>query len=372
MTAWLLVLNVFLVIQFGFVVWNLSCYPVLRKGIGEASDLSLSILIPARNEEERLPELLESLVQETCRPLEVLVLNDHSTDRTAEVVQSYTENYPWIRMIEGAPLPEGWMGKNFACHQLSQEAKGDWFLFLDADVRLQPGTLHSLAGEMADQKTGLLTGFPRQEVQTWMEKAIVPFMLFTIACHLPIWLVRGSRRPEFIAAHGGFLLVERHCYRDSGGHAHIRNQMVEDMALAQLIKSGGWPVTLAKIDDWVWMRMYTSSKEVFQGYQKNIFPGVGRRVSLVLGMMGLYMLLYVLPLILFLVGLLSGEVVIGFALAWLLGLLIKAWIDRKHHLPIWVSFFLPVSVLILCVIATASMYSGLTKRGYHWKGRRYI
>lgn len=370
MSLSLVIIIIFLGLQFFFVIWNIRQYPSWTKRTG-SKNLSVSILIPARNEEERLPGLLESLISQTNRPLEVLVLNDHSTDHTAKVVAQYAERYAWIQLVEGSPLPKGWLGKPFACHQLSERAKGEWLLFLDADVRLDSEALALAIGEADEQKTGLITGFPRQVVRTWMEKLVVPLMLFTIACHLPIRFVRKSRKPEFCAAHGGFMFVESACYKDVGGHASIYDQMVEDMELAKLIKKKGYPVTLAKIDDSVWMRMYESGSQVFRGYQKNIFPGVGRNLFLLLLVLVMYLFLYVYPFLALILSLILGKAILLAIVACLLGMLIKSWIDWQHRLPFWLGAFQPVSILLFCVIALASVYGSFSKKGYIWKGRRY-
>ncbi|WP_422660916.1 glycosyltransferase [Paenibacillus sp. EC2-1] len=380
-----LITLIILMIQLLFVIWNVRQMPKLEKTNNfKESDRSplISILIPARNEERNIGECLASLVQSNYKNLQILVLDDRSEDRTPEIVKSFASQDERIKLIEGSPLPSGWAGKVFACHQLSRHAAGEWWLFMDADARVAPDGITSTLQLAKKQGRGLITGFPYQEVRTFFEKLIVPLMTFTIACHLPVRLVRKSRDPKFVAAHGAFMFINRESYRVSGGHSAIKDQIVDDMALARRMKEVGEPVTLAYVHTSISMRMYHNSKEVWNGFRKNIYAGLGRRISLLLPILITYFMLYVLPSLLLLVFLLdwiispnspvaTSEMFFWATACMLLGMGVKFAADRNSGQPGWLSICMPLSTMLLILLALDSCRGAYSSKGYQWKGRKY-
>ncbi|MEK3884636.1 glycosyltransferase family 2 protein [Paenibacillus sp. PL2-23] len=365
--------------QLLFVLWNLSQLPKLGRWNTSTGSAKLSVLIPARNEEERIGACLQSVSEEPLDDMEVLVLDDRSTDGTAELVRRAAEADSRMKLVQGQELPPGWTGKSYACHQLAEAASGDWLLFLDADARLAPGAVASAMAGAARQGKGMITGFPLQRTATWLEKLVVPMMMFTIACHLPIRLVRHSRDARFAAAHGAFVLVHRDSYRKAGGHAANRGHLVDDVQLAKAMKEAGEPLTLADVRGLVSMRMYGNAREVWNGYKKNMFAGLGRSRALLLTVVAAYSAMYLVPPAAALAGglsLLAGGTDIGVWLlpaivCWLLGMAVKAVVDVKNGQPIWLSALLPASIAALCAIAIASWWSAGRQGGYEWKGRTY-
>ena len=370
-----------LFIQLLFVLWNSAQLPKLGEvqqhtihpGAGARTAPYLSVLIPARDEAGNIAACLSSIL--ACRNeglrFEVLVLDDRSSDATAELAASTGDHR--VRVLPGRELPGGWLGKSHACAQLAEAAKGQWLLFLDADIRLQPGALEAALITASAQGSGLVTGFPRQQVGTWLEKLIVPLMNFTILCHLPIPLVRGSRDSRFVAAHGGFMLIHQDTYAQCGGHAAIRSDLVDDMALARAVKHTGNPVSLVNIVDYTAMRMYHNSREVWNGYRKNIYAGLGRKPLLLLGIFSVYFLLYVLPLALLGYALITGQgVVAGWAMiAVAAGMGIKRISDAFGKQPVWLCLFISASIFCLIIIGISSWWGSRPGKGYEWKGRHY-
>lgn len=424
MVSFLWVVSGLLVLQGCFVLWNLSQLPDVAKLGAAAPDREpsrsirsgaaapgarddyasaggspkqkplVSVLVPARDEERNLPGCLASVLSQQGVPLELLVLDDRSTDRTALLARGFALRDPRVRLIHGAELPEGWTGKAFACHQLAAEASGEWLLFLDADARLAEGAVARLLQAAQTAGRGLLTGFPRQVVGTRLEKWIVPLMMFTVACHLPIRFVRASRKPEFAAAHGACMLIHREAYDETGGHAAVRDRLVEDVELARKVKRTGRPLLLADVHREVYMRMYRSAGEVWRGYRKNIYPGLGRRPELLLALVAVYAVLYVFPGLSALSAsaiwlgralaaaagwyggdVLSPRLIPGFFLpglaGYLLGSLIKSKVDRKNGLSWRLGWTLPVGIGCLLVLAVDSWRFSRQGKGYEWKGRRY-
>lgn len=279
-----------------------------------------------------------------------------------------------MKVMAGGELPEGWLGKSYACYQLVNAASGEWLLFLDADIRLKPGALEKALAMAEAQGEGLITGFAYQHTGTWLEKLVVPLMSFTILCHLPIPLVRTSQDPRFIAAHGGFMLIHKDSYKRCGGHEAIRSNIVDDMALARAVKKAGDQVTLADITDEAEMRMYHNASEVWKGYRKNIYAGLGRSPLILLAVLSMYMLLYVFPLGAFISFSVTGQ---AEEAAWalsasLLGIAIKRVSDASAKQSVWLCLLISVSILCLVAIAISSWWGSRTGQGYEWKGRRYL
>lgn len=391
-------ITVILLAQLGFAWWNASLLvPLGERGRPrrrcvlarrtvrtvtspkrlpvEEKALKLTICIPARNEARNIGDCLRSILKDDAGRYvkEILVLDDRSTDETALIVSRIAKQDARIRLLSGKDLPAGWMGKSYACHQLSQAASGSWLLFLDADVRLHEGALEAAMTDARQQGSGLITGFPYQRTGTWMERLVVPMMLFTVICHLPMIGVQKSKNPLFVAAHGAFMLIDRDSYDAIGGHEAIRSGLVDDMALARRVKQAGRPVILADVRYHLSMRMYASGTEVWHGYRKNIFEGVGRSSILLGCMLTLYACLYLLP-------------PLGVGMIWLMGLRESAWwaaaatltgmavkwtTDRSGGQNPWLCLLLPISVACLSAIAISSWKAGITGKGYIWKGRRY-
>ena len=373
-----IILTAALGVQLIFALWNATCLPKIRSFPADRlqqQDTLVSVLIPARNERLHIEGCLESVLASdtTGYRMEVLVLDDRSEDETAALVQAIADRDARVRLLEGVHPSAGWMGKSHACHQLVQEAKGEWFMFVDADVRLEPEAIRHTVAAGCDLGRGLVTGFPYQVAKTWMEKLVVPMMVFTIISHLPIFMIRRSSSPVFVAATGAFLLIHRSSYEASGGHAAIQGDLVDDMSLAKAVKRAGHPVMLADVHEWVSTRMYQNGTEVWNGYKKNMYEGTGRRDVLLLGALFMYTLMYLVPPLGLLFGLLSGSsTAIWFGLiGTLLGMGVKRVADQTGGQPWWLACLQPVSMACVIGIGMASWRAGRSGKGYVWKGRRY-
>lgn len=371
MTLFLSIIGGTLLLQFLFVWWNLRQFPRLAHVDRKITKPSLSILIPARDEADRIEECLLSIVNQTMLPSEILVLNDNSSDETAYIVKELAKRYPIITLLEGKPLEKGWLGKSYACHQLALAAKSNWYLFLDADVRLERNAMEAIS-VLTKQEKGMISGFPKQQVDSWLEKIVVPMMMFLVACHLPVKLVRASSDPRFAAAHGGFILIEQKVYNQIGGHSAIRSTLIDDIELARLVKKHGFTFTLAQISEYVSMKMYQNAAEVWSGYRKNIFQGVNRNFFLLFLVFGYYSLLYLVPPIFVVIGIMSESALLYPGIMFMMaGAAIKAIIDRANRLPWYYGFLIPLSICMVIVIGLDSVRIAWSKKGYLWKGRSY-
>ncbi|TYP79506.1 glycosyltransferase [Paenibacillus methanolicus] len=371
-------------VQLLFALWNLSSLPNLggtgegRRRLADGNDPGnsaplFSVLIPARDEAANIGDCLKSVLAEPSTLIEVTVLDDGSRDGTAAVARRAALDDRRASIIAGIPKPDGWTGKAFACHQLAQAARGEWWLFLDADARLEHGALAAAMDTALIQRQGLVTGFPRQVTRTWLERLVVPLMNFTIACHLPIRFVRGSDDPKFVAAHGAFMLVHADSYREAGGHAANPNHLVDDMQLARAFKKAKLPVSLVDISAYVYMRMYADGASVWSGYRKNIYAGTGRNGWLLTAIMLFYGALYVLPPAALAASVLTRQVdwMTGASAGTLLGVALKYVVDRRGRQPLPHALLLPPGIAALIGIALASWRDAARGVGYEWKGRRY-
>lgn len=231
----------------------------------------VSVLIPARNEAGHIQELIYDLLRLRSSFLEIIVCDDHSSDQTLSLMQQIARKEPSVRIIQSESLPPGWLGKNFACHQLAKEAKGDYFLFLDADVRTGRGCIWNAVRLMQKERFGLVSIFPMQIMFSWGEKLTVPVMNYILLSLLPLIGVRKTGRfPSIAAANGQFMLFDASVYRVMSPHAYFRNQKVEDIAIARFFKSRRIKIACLLGDERITCRMYSGYREAVNGFARNI------------------------------------------------------------------------------------------------------
>ncbi|HEV2399143.1 MAG TPA: glycosyltransferase family 2 protein [Candidatus Sulfotelmatobacter sp.] len=233
----------------------------------------LSVIVPARNEEASLAACLESLVSQPGIDFEIIVVNDHSTDRTREIAESFAK----VRVVEAGPLPAGWTGKNNAVATGAQEAKAEWLLFTDADTIHLPGSLARSLREAKEHNSDLLSYSPEQIAVTFWEMAVLPVIFAELARQYPPSKVSDPNSPE-AAANGQFLLIRREVYDAIGGHAVVATDILEDVALARRVKASGYKLRFRYAADAVRTRMYRNFAQLREGWTKNLallFPKPG-------------------------------------------------------------------------------------------------
>jgi hypothetical protein len=253
---------------------NLSFYrPLPPLGLQRAR---ASVLIPARNEEAHIADALRSVQQSAGLDFEIVVLDDGSTDRTAEIVREIADDDSRVRLETAQPLPPGWCGKNFACHQLAALARHPLLVFMDADVRItRPDSLARLAEFVEQSKASLVSGVPHEETRTLGEKLIIPLIHFVLLGFLPVERMRRSTDPAFAAACGQILAVRRDAYERAGGHGAIAGRIHDAVALTRLLRSHGFSTDLFDATDTFRCRMYRTAAEVWHGFAKNAHEGLG-------------------------------------------------------------------------------------------------
>lgn len=225
----------------------------------------VSIIVPARNEEACLENCLRSLARQDGIPFEVIVVDDGSTDRTRAIAESFTG----VRVMAAPPLPEGWCGKSNAVAFGARHARGDWFLFTDADTIHKPGSLARAVGEAEKHRADLLSYSPQQIVKSFWERAIMPVIFAELAATFRPREVSDPRSPA-AAANGQYLLIRRHAYELIGGHSAIAHTLLEDVDLARSVKEAGGRLVFRYGGDAVKTRMYRNFRQLREGWTKNL------------------------------------------------------------------------------------------------------
>ncbi|MFC4170882.1 glycosyltransferase [Microvirga sp. GCM10011540] len=244
------------------------------------ADTLVSIIVPARNEATNIAPALDCALASVGVPVEVLVIDDGSTDATAEIVRAYAARDGRVRLLTAPPLEDGWTGKVHACHHAALAARGTHFLFADADVRLAPNAAAILAGHAQASDAKLVSAVPRQIMKSLGEWLIVPTINFLMLGYLPMGFMRLSRDPGLGAACGQLVLVEAQAYRAAGGHEAIRSLIHDGIQLARLFRRKGYMTDLLPGDRLASCRMYKSFREAWAGFAKNAHEGMATPVAL--------------------------------------------------------------------------------------------
>lgn len=344
----------------------------------------LSILVPARNEERCIEACVRSLVQQHYEQLEVLVLNDHSSDATAAIVQHLIAELPKaqanrLRLLQGEPLPPGWVGKNFACHQLARHAQGEVLLFTDADTVHQPQAALATIQAMRGLGVTLLTAQPEQELYSVGERLVVPLLNFTLLTLLPIALVYTRPEPALGTGNGQYLCFQRATYEAIGGHLSVKEHILEDVRLARATKAAGYRMAFVDGYKIVSCRMYRSFAEVWAGFSKNLFALYNFSLPFALSSLLLNLILFVLPPALLLAApflAFPPPLLILAAAVYTLAVLMRMAVTLRFTStmkPIMLLLCLlhPLSMLLECLIIVNSIRWHYRKQGVTWKGRQY-
>jgi chlorobactene glucosyltransferase len=367
-----------LLVFLGIVLKNLGDLPRLPFVSGGGSFApKVSLLVPARNEELNIEACVSSLLAQRYPDFEVIVLDDHSSDGTLDALRriAATPSGARLRILRGRELPAGWHGKAWACQQLGEAAAGELLLFTDADTRHQPDALPRAVEAMQRSGAGMLSLTPAQQMWSFWEKLIVPLVYHILFSYLPIAMVSKSPSPAFCYAIGQFILFRREAYEKIGGHRSVCDNIVEDVWLCKAVKRSGGNVAVFNGTDVVSCRMYRGFGELWKGFSKNLFAGLGNSVPGFVALMALVVLLYIAPYGFLASSLLHGEH--SLASFWLptaqigVALLIRIIIALKFRQPLWSALLHALSQVMLMLIAFNSFRRTVFGKGPEWKGRNY-
>lgn len=320
---------------------------------------SVALLVPMRDEARRLSSVLPGLFHSGA-PVVVFV-DDESTDESVQVVLEAVPQAPRdvaVTVVRGASRPAGWVGKTWACAQLAECTDAEVLVFCDADVLLAPGAVHLILQEMDRQEADVLSVFCRQRAGGWGERLLVPLINDVVLCFLPFPLLRAPA-PAAATASGALLAFRRSAYEQLGGHARVRSQVVEDLALARLTRRAGLRLGLALGGCAAQVRMYDGYPSVVAGLGRGLLPAVGGRRWLLVAGLAWHLLAYTAPILL-------ARRSSRWAAALGLGLLERLVVEAKTGGADW-----PATALVgLSPVAAVPVVAQALRRGQNWKGRR--
>jgi glycosyltransferase involved in cell wall biosynthesis len=356
--AWLIFS--FTVLQLLVALINLISRPHL-KNVPPANEGLVSVLIPVRNEAHNIQYILDDLIRQAYKNIEILVFDDESEDNSAALISKFAGRDSRIRLISSKGLPSGWLGKMHACHVLSQEANGEYFLFLDADVRIRENAIMKAVAYMHKHSSGLLSVFPKQVMKTTGEWLTVPTMNYILLSLLPLIFVRYSKFSSLSAANGQFMLFQASLYKTFLPHEKMKTNPVEDIAIARLFKKNRIRIACLVGDETIRCRMYDGFDAAVHGFSKNItaFFGNSFLIAVLFWLVttaGFIAILSFLPV----------EIFILYLIFYLLIRVMVSLISRQSVLLNLV-FIIPHQIAIGIFIIRA--FINTISNRYLWKGR---
>jgi chlorobactene glucosyltransferase len=339
-----------------------------------AAGTPVSVVIPARNEAAVIETVVRSVLASTYEPLELLVVDDRSTDDTASIVQRLAEEDSRVRLVPGEPVPEGWYGKPWACLQGYRAARGDIILFTDADTRHEPELLARAVGALRQERADLVTVAPRQRCVTFWERLVMPQVWLLLALRYHPSRVNRATRARDVIANGQFILVPRESYEAVGTHRIVRGEVAEDLALAQAFQRAARRIHFAFAERLMETRMYHSLPHLVEGWSKNMYLG-GRRSfpenpvlrALVPVMLAASFAFWLVPPAALVLA--AGGLVPAAVAATALSAVFWMMISYGMKIPAWYGLLYPLGALVGLYIGLRSTWRGA--RRVEWRGRVY-
>ena len=353
----------------------------------------ISVCIPARNEERNIRTCVGAALAQDYPNLEVIVLDDRSTDKTSEILHELImksgsslpylhKRVPALHIIDGSDLPEGWAGKPHALYQAAAAAHGDWLCFIDADTFLSPTALSSCLAKAIETKADMFTIMTFQIMGSFWEKVVMPLVMTALSVGFSPRKVNDPDRRDAIA-NGQFILIRRSVYEAIGGHKSVRDQIVEDKAISEQVTWNGHRLIVADGQAVAKTRMYTSLPEMWEGWTKNIYLGLRDQKGLLyLGVFGaavaliaaLFLPIWPLLGIAWLLndgGWMAGIVLLESLVFW--GYLIKtrARVARSMDISPWYALTTPLGAAVFAAMMITSAFRVISGKGVTWKGRLY-
>lgn len=352
-----------------WTIFNSFFMPALPAKPSVSGQPLLSVLVPMRNEERNVKALIASLKGSTYPNCEFIILNDKSTDRTQQLLDAETSGDTRFTLLQGAELPAGWVGKVHACHQLQQAASGDYLMFVDADINFSPEAFTQSLALLQKTQAKSLSGFPAFEVAPFLSKLLVPMQHFVVFFHLPLPLANYTTFSAATAAHGAWMLFDRKTYEAIGGHRGVHSSLVEDVHISREIKKAGHRMLLANITKSVSSKMYETNAEVWEGFLKNSYTGIGRSPLMAVVLALFYTAFYISPLFIAAYGLITLQWL--FFIPYLLILLQQFYVMVRTGQNPALAVLMPLQAGAMIAVLLHAMKKSWSKQAYSWKGRNY-
>lgn len=343
----------------------------------------VSICIPARNEANSIERCVRSALDQKYVNHRVFVLDDGSTDDTPEILNKLSNDFnDKLTVLSGAPKPKGWLGKSWACHQLSEKASGEIIIFIDADTWLEPQTTSKVVRTMGRDVVDMITLWPEQKLGSFWEKTVIPLVYFALLTllptryvyELPRWIpsfLRQKAAPQFAAACGQFMAFRRKAYNAIGGHQSVKNEVVEDVELAKNIKRAGFSMKMYHGRATVHCRMYSSSQALWEGFRKNFLAGFDHNILLFTVMAILHFIAFIVPALAlpFLLFWGTWQSIILCLVAVTVMLLQRLFINRWFNWDLGYSLLHPVGVIWFQLLGIQVLQDHFNNDSATWKDR---
>jgi len=342
----------------------------------------ISVCIPARNEERNIRLCIEAILMQDYPSFEVVVLEDRSIDSTPEILRGLAAGEERLKIISGVDPPKGWAGKPHALFQAASLARGEWLCFVDADTFLSPTTLSACYAKAIETNADMFTIMTFQILGSFWEKVVMPIVMTALSVGFSPRKVNDPTSKDAIA-NGQFILIKRAVYYAIGGHERVKDQIVEDKAIAEQVKWNGYRLVVANGYSVARTRMYTSLSEMWEGWTKNIYLGLSDRPSrLMLGAFGAFLALVaalILPLwplsgcLWYLRGggWLALTVIAQSLILWSIVIFVRARVSIGMGISPWYALTLPLGAAVFAAMMFTSTWRILSGKGVTWKGRVY-
>lgn len=342
----------------------------------------ISVCIPARNEERNIRTCVEAVLNQDYPNLEVIVLDDRSTDSTLEILRQHAAQNGRLKVVSGSDLPAGWAGKPHALYQASAIARGDWLCFIDADTFLEPSALSSCHTKAMETHADMFTIMTFQILGSFWERTVMPLVMTALSVGFSPRKVNDPKTKDAIA-NGQFILIKRSVYDAIGGHASVRDSIVEDKEISQRVKWNGYCLVVADGRRVAKTRMYTSLPEMWEGWTKNIYLGLRDQAGLLwLGAFGAFLAFMAsifLPLwpLLGAIWYLNGggwmaaAVLIEASALWAYLVYMRAKVAVNMNISPAYAFTTPLGAGVFGAMMFTSAWRVVSRKGVTWKGRIY-
>jgi chlorobactene glucosyltransferase len=342
----------------------------------------ISVCIPARNEERNIRACVEAILAQDYPNIEIIVLDDRSTDATPHILADIASRDSCLRPIGGLDLPKGWAGKPHALFQASASARGEWLCFVDADTFLAPATLSSCYVKALETQADMFTIMTFQILGSFWEKTVMPLVMTALSVGFSPRKVNDPNKKDAIA-NGQFILIKRSTYDSIGGHTSVKNSIVEDKQISEQVKWNGHRLIVADGMQMVRTRMYTSLPEMWEGWTKNIYLGLRDQPALVtLGIFGAFLAVLaalflpawpLLGMFWYLNdgGWMAMAIVSESLLLWSYLIYVRAMVAKNMDISPWYALTTPLGAGIFGAMMFTSAWKVISRKGVTWKGRVY-
>jgi len=365
-----------------FILWRVRTTTSLAENSAAVpvNAALVSVIVPARNESRNIEACVRSILAGTWKNVEVIVVDDHSSDDTGEIARSVALSDARVRVIDNPDLPDGWFGKQWACQNGQLGAKGRFLLFTDADTRHGPELLARSMTAMSARGADFLTVAGSQTMDSFWERVIQPHMFGLIVARFgSMERINGSTNPYDKIANGQFMLMRREIYDRAGGHEAVRTHVAEDLRLAQEWTRLGYSVQFVEGFDFMSTRMYEGLGEIWRGWGKNIWaagrdtvdggPMIRMLTRIAAPLVPLWEIVPPVMIVLALTGVVSPAAGVWGAIAYTCSTLFWVVLHIAFRAPVRYALLNPLASVVLM-----GMFARATWRGgrVEWKGREYI